>query len=62
MKVKHILKLAPLQDEYRIVQDDILQETSYFSYYINKVYGNKRVIAIYGYNADGYDGLEIVIK
>ena len=63
MKLKELLVLAGFQDEYEIINKNTKEKNTYNG--LDKIpesYSNMNVIRIYGYDADGYDGLQIFIQ
>jgi hypothetical protein len=63
MILKELLQLASIQDEYQIV-NAITKEVNVYrdGAAIPKNYDNMKVVKLYGYNAEGYDGLEIFLE
>ena len=62
MKVKDILNLAPNQDEYLIVTNKGARITITKPNDLPEEFENIEVSSIYGYDAEGYDGLEINLE
>lgn len=58
MKLKEILNLAPNQDEY-IVKHKKAKIMFNNPDDVPEVFENMEVSSIYGYDAEGYDGLQI---
>lgn len=58
MKLKEILNLAPNQDEY-IIKYKKSQTKFNNPDDVPEVFENMEVLYIYGYDAEGYDGLQI---
>ena len=64
IKLKELLDLAPNQDEYLIHYDntDIVSTNSDYFAKQRPDLEEREVKRVYGYNAEGYDGLEVLLN
>ena len=61
--LKELLDLAPNQDEYVVHYDGgHIISLSYDDFANYPYLENREVTKLYGYNAEGYDGLEVYLK
>lgn len=63
MIVKELLDLANLQDEYEIINVMTKERNTYND--VDKIpesFNDMNVVRIYGYDAEGYDGLQIFVQ
>ena len=58
--VGQLLDVAPMQDVYILRQYKGCDEEYKYAEEIPKELNNKTVMKVYGFNAQGYDGLEVV--
>lgn len=63
MILNELLHLASIQDEYHIVNVNTNEYNTYKNVdSIPKKYDDMEVVRLYGYDAEGYDGLQIFVK
>ena len=63
MIVKELLDLANMQDEYEIINAMTYEKNTYHD--VNEIperFNNMNVVRLYGYDAEGYDGLQIFVQ